>query len=505
MALHDKIRGSAAQFRALLPEAGRVQTHTLREILKRNAACEYGQRHAFAHIQTYHDYRRNVPIVHYEEVQADIMRMAGGEQRVLVASEVIAFEETGGSSGGRKLVPHTNASLTAFRLALTAWLDDLLESTPALRSGTAYWAISPACRSQTRSAAGIRVGLSDAEYFGEQLASEVMQTLSVPPSVGMLSDMEEWRAETVSHLLADESLALISVWSPSFLQMLLRYAASSREQLAERLERDLGCTRARLIGSALAAEDFRSIWPNLAVLSCWDQASSRLPARELARLLPGVTIQGKGLLATEGIVSIPVGGSAMPVLAIQSGFYEFVGPDGTCHLASDLVRGEQYEILLTNDSGLYRYAIGDRVRVHDYVGEAPSLEFVGRAGVLCDLCGEKLTEEFVLQALSGTGLAFATLAPDGDRYILLMDSREVREERALALSVQVDVALTANPQYAYARRLGQLAPLKPVLCRDPVDNFARHAVAEGRRLGDVKSPVLHTRNDWRRIFTDSPS
>jgi hypothetical protein len=43
-----------------------------------------------------------------------------------------------------------------------------------------------------------------------------------------------------------------------------------------------------------------------------------------------------------------------------------------------------------------------------------------------------------------------------------------------------------------------------VLCRNPMESFARHAVEEGRRLGDVKPPVLHTRGDWRRIFGALP-
>jgi hypothetical protein len=504
MGLHDRIRGRAAQFRRLLPSASDVQERGLQAILERNTACEYGVRHGFAHIRTYDDFQRHVPIVRYEDLRADILRMASGEQRVLIAAPVVAFEETGGSSGGRKLVPHTDASLESFRRALTVWLDDLYESDPVLRTGTAYWAISPACRVPTRSAAGVRIGLSDAEYFGQELAIEVGQTLSVPPSVGLLSDMEEWQAATMARLLADEALALISVWSPTFMQTLLRYATEKRKELGARLEQDLGSAGAQRIHSALVAKDFRSIWPNLRVLSCWDQASSRGPARELARQIPGVTIQGKGLLATEGIVSIPFSGSAMPVLAIESGFYEFVSADGTCHVASDLVPGEQYEILLTNDSGLYRYAIGDRVRMHEYVGEAPSLEFVGRAGLVSDLCGEKLSEDFVLQALSGTGLAFATLVPDGEGYALLVDCGEVGKDDAATLSSQVDAALTANPQYAYARALRQLAPLKPVLCRNPMANFTSHAFNEGRRLGDVKPPVLLTHGDWRRIFGALP-
>jgi hypothetical protein len=346
------------------------------------------------------------------------------------------------------------------------------------------------------------VGLSDADYFGPSLAPEIAGTLSVPPSVGLLTDLDEWRATTTIQLLADQSLALISVWSPTFLLMLLRYAESQRDELCERIARQTSPARAKCVHSKLSDNepDFRAIWPHLRLISCWDQASSRLPARELARHFPGVTIQGKGLLATEGVVSIPLAGSEMPVLAIESGFYEFLDADGTCHCATELVPGEQYEVLLTNDSGLYRYAIGDRVLVHGFVGTAPTLEFVGRAGVVSDLCGEKLSEEFVVKALNGTDLVFATLATDGTGYVLLVNSKEVSDKGATALCAQIDRALRGNPQYAYARDLQQLAPVRLAPCRDPMESFVMDALARGRRLGDVKPPALYTNDDWRRVF-----
>jgi GH3 auxin-responsive promoter len=502
MALADKISGQARRLRELLARTSDVQQHTLRDILTRNQSCEYGERHEFRRIRTYDEFRSRVPIVGYEELRADIARMAIGQPNVLVASAVVAFEETGGTSAGRKLVPHTVGSLEAFRRPLTAWLDDLYESDPLLQHGTAYWAISPAGRTPRICTARVPVGLSDADYFGPWLAPEIAHTLSVQPSVALLTDLDEWRAATMTQLLADEALALISVWSPTFLLMLLHYAVARGAELYERISREASAGRAQRIRAALSAHepDFRAIWPHLRLISCWDQASSRGPARELARHFPDVTIQGKGLLATEGIVSIPLTDSQMPVLAIESGFYEFLGADGTCHCASDLAPGEQYEVLLTNSSGLYRYAIGDRVLVHGFVGTAPTLEFVGRAGVISDRCGEKLSEDFIVKALNGTDLVFATLAADSAGYVLLVDSNEVSDKEAATLCAQIDLQLRANPQYAYACDLQQLAPVRPALCRNPMDSFVGEALARGRRLGDVKPPALYTNDNWRRVF-----
>ena len=499
MELLRKVSGEARRFRARLVATAEIQARMLKDILARNAGCEYGRRHGFDHIQNYAQFRRSVPTVKYEDLRADIDRMANGSADVLTASAVLAFEETGGSAGGRKLIPHTRASLEAFRRALRVWLDDLFSHEPRLASGTAYWAISPACRAPRDCAAGVPIGLNDIEYFGEEMAGDVLRLLSVPPSVGALSDFDEWRSTTTAHLLADEHLTWFSIWSPAFLQILLRCVVERGADLVARY-----ATRQRVahVRAALATGtiDFRRIWPDLRLISCWDQAASRAPARELAASFPGVTLQGKGLLATEGVISIPLQGSRMPVLAVESGFYEFVAPDGTVHSAAELVRGEAYEILLTNDSGLYRYAIGDRVRVHEFVGGAPAVEFLGRSGVVSDLCGEKLTEDFVLAALRGVELGFCALAADSDRYVLLLDADEVAGHDVARLSREIDSALELNPQYAYARSLGQLGALTPKFCTGPMESFQADALRRGRRLGDIKTPALCTGSEWRRAF-----
>ena len=80
----------------------------------------------------------------YEDVRDAIARMAHGQRGVLTSDIIVALEETGGSSGGRKLVPYTAAALDAFRHALLPWLDDLASSHPAIAGGKSYWAISPA-------------------------------------------------------------------------------------------------------------------------------------------------------------------------------------------------------------------------------------------------------------------------------------------------------------------------------------------------------------------------
>jgi len=62
-----------------------------------------------------------VPVVDYDALRGSIERMAAGARDVLVATPVIAFEETGGRSGGAKLGPYPAAALGSFQRGLLPW------------------------------------------------------------------------------------------------------------------------------------------------------------------------------------------------------------------------------------------------------------------------------------------------------------------------------------------------------------------------------------------------
>jgi hypothetical protein len=463
---YQAISGSAARFRALLPRAAETQKRRLLALLRRNADTEFGRRHGFASIRDEEGYRARVPVASYDDLRPAIERMAAGEPEVLASGRVMAFEETGGSGGGAKLIPCTEETLAAFRRALLPWLDDLAAAHPAIARGRAYWAISPAARAPRRTSGGAPIGLaSDAAYFGERLAPLLAETLASPPGLANLRDVDAWREATCRALLECRDLTLISVWSPSFLALLL-------DSLGER--------------------DLSALWPQLAVVSCWDQGSSRREAAALRARLPGVHVQGKGLLATEGVMTIPLRGLAQPVLAIDSAYFEFQDDAGRCHGACELEPGGEYQVLLSTEGGLYRYAIGDRVKVRGFAGTAPLLEFLGRGAQFSDLRGEKLSEPFVVSALQPLDVRFAMVAPADaqDRYLLYLDAAEASAERATTLAARAEAALCRNPQYAYARRLGQLAALEPRRCARPLDSWLSAGLARGQRLGDIKPPAL---------------
>jgi hypothetical protein len=485
-----------------------AQHRQLREILHANRETVFGRKHGFASISSYQEFCQKVPPHTYEDLAPYIQRMAAGETGILCADAVTVFEVTGGSTSGAKLIPYTSAGLAAFRRAIFPWLADLLQKRPEIKAGRTYWAISPVTRQFAKTPGVIPVGMSnDAAYFGEELAECIAGLLAVPADFALISDIAEWRYRTALFLLAAEDLSFISVWSPTFLLQLVESAINQ----GERLIKDIASggaglpanpERARLVQAALDKNplDTQMIWRQLDTVSCWASAGAKAFIPQLQELFPHVWIQGKGLLATEGAVTLPLGDCQAPVLAIESGFYEFMDDENQPHLCHQLVEDRVYRVVMTSHSGLYRYDTGDRVRVRGWKEQTPLLEFVGRAGLVSDLCGEKLTEEFVLHQL-GNRRGFAMLAPSlqgKPHYVLFLDAAEYNKETAVALCRQLESALAENPQYKYARQLEQLGELVTHCVQNPMECYIKYALERGQRLGDIKPPVLSRETDWEK-------
>ncbi len=508
--IQDKLTPSLDGFLRELQHPEAAQFKLLKAILSENKDTIFGRKYNFANIENYQQFSTAIPIQTYEDLSPYIQRMVEGETNVLTAEPAIAFEMTGGSTKGSKLIPFTQSELIAIQRAIFPWLGDLLKSRPGIKKGRTYWAISPVTRPPTKTAGGVNIGMSgDAAYFGEDLAMSIGQLLAIPPEFALISDIEEWRYLTALFLLAAADLTLISVWSPTFLLELIE----EMKNKSDRLLQDIATgkdnlpgnpARAKLLETALSNTtiDSQKIWQNLDTISCWQDAAAKAFIPQMQETFPHVWIQGKGLISTEAVVSLPMSGCSYPVLAINSGFYEFMDGENRPHLCHELNEGEVYRIVVTTAAGLYRYDLGDRLKVRGWKGRVPLLEFVGRSGMVSDLCGEKLTEEFVLDKLANIR-GFRMLAPSLEgkpHYALFLDRKEYGENDAVIISRELDKSLGANPQYQYARKLKQLGEIKAYLVENPMKCYLNYAVSRGQRLGDIKPPVLSRDTGWESRF-----
>jgi GH3 auxin-responsive promoter len=522
--LAQHVLGSRAAFLELTGDAARQQTQCLISLLQRNRTTKIGQQYAFSQIASVADFQSTVPVTTYQQIASDIQATAAGEEDLLFAGSALVMEPTGGSGAsnrsGLKLIAYSGQSLVEFQNMVRPWLDDLFQTYPELISCSAYWSISPTNREALPLLINgpIPIGLpTDAHYLGDALGDALFRSLSVPPSVGSITDHNQWALATLCHLLNDENLGLVSVWSPTFWLDLTTIAVQRSSDVLAAFESHhiaISAERRLMLNEQLPLANFVEIWPKLKVISCWADASAQVYIPALQRRFPHCLVQGKGLLATEGAMSFPLmvdRNNYQHVLALNSGFFEFAPlgqtaeSNGNLKLCHELDIGAQYRIFLTNSSGLYRYDIGDEIEVTGFLGTAPCFKFLGRGASTVDLCGEKLSESFVGQAIAGallesnlsccavlTPVAQVTLARG---YQLVID-QVLSSLQTQRLASALDSALSANPQYAYARKLGQLQSIQLVYLANLQQRWLQRALAKGQQLGDIKPPVLTQDNDW---------
>jgi hypothetical protein len=578
----------------------RTQEGLLLRLLGRNAATEYGRRLGFEAIRSTAEFQARVPLTRYADYAAAVGRIGEGAPGVLTADRVTLLEPTSGSTAATKLIPYTPALKREFQRAIAPWIVDLFGREPRLLSGQAYWSVSPVARRTARTAGGLPIGFEDdADYLSGVQRRLVQRVMAVPSAVRHVEDLAAFRYVTLFFLLRSRSLALISVWSPTFLSLLVaplrrwwsrladdvaagtltapgevpadvrrRLLAGVRPDPARAAEIRHICRPAGAAGAtggsgraAGGGEVWRPggvharLWPRLRLISCWADAQAAPYAASLSALFPQARLQPKGLIATEGFVSLPFGPADRALLALRSHFFEFIplgppgrdtqagpdtqdpqdtrGPSEVPLLAHQLARDACYAVVITTGGGLYRYQLQDVVQVVGYHGGCPMVRFVGRRANVSDWFGEKLDERHVRTALEavlgdcGLRPRFAMLACDvpspgvyGQQAAAQGDSPGSRgcpgspgpaytlfvEAEAPAATLRyvrdaLEVALRQNYHDDYCRDLGQLGPLRLFsVTQEALETYAAVCQARGQRAGDVKPTALDRGRGWSSAF-----
>jgi hypothetical protein len=431
----------------------------------------------------------------------------------------------------------------------------------------------------------VRMGFADdSEYLGRLAGRFARAARAVPSEVRELDDPQTSKYVTLLFLLAARDLRLISIWNPMFLISLVEPLAAWRRALVEDLRagairppgrpreagpwpdqaRVLESLSARLRPDRRRAEEVQAafeeweaahvtppsegqerlagslharLWPRLRLISCWGDANAARCVPRLKALFPQVAVQPKGLIATEGFVSMPLFAAPDPVLAIRSHFFEFIPlaveegfPPGEAREAQGRPRpvtldrleaGRSYSVVLTTGGGLCRYRLQDVVEVTGWHRSCPTLRFLGKEPQVSDRFGEKLEESHVMVALDraferrGLAPAFAMMAceqvkePTGSgrpvsgpthAYTLFLEVG-AQEERLSGLADEIEEILCENFHYEYCRRLDQLGHARVVAVgRGSSHAYLTECVRRGQREGDVKPVGLHPGSGWTEVF-----
>lgn len=397
--------------------------------------------------------------------------------RRIQGSQIVGYEQTSGSSGLSKKIPYTQPLLNTFHAMFRLWAYDILKNVD-LRTGKFFFSISP----QT-TATDFQ---EDSDYLQRSLQWLLKPFMAVDAmKIRRASTPETFMNNLAFELLKVRDLEIVSIWSPSYLLALLEEIQRDRTQFAKRSQVPIP-TQAALRKQPIVWEE---IWPNIKFISCWGSGMAEHSFFELKSAFPNVYLQKKGLLSTEAPLTIPWTKSQGFVPLVDQIFFEFMDLQNQVFLLHELEIGKIYEVLITTPGGLFRYRIGDLVRVTHQFHRTPCFDFLGRTSDVCDLVGEKLSESNLRQTLEpfAQDLGFYLVVPDQKNRKYILFSERVPSHWN---SEQLDKALQNIFHYHVARTNQQLLPLEQKTVQDIRPLYFDYMESKGMKRGNIKEKAL---------------
>jgi GH3 auxin-responsive promoter len=418
-----------AQFVKKTRQVESVQERFLQELLQAHQATELGNQWHLKEIQTIDQFRDRIPVLPYSSYEPYTDRIAQGERNVLTADRVTYISLTSGSTGKKKQVPVTPQFRRTLRRADVAAMGFMFEGLQRRNLKLGKSLLTNSVILQGHTSGGIEYG--PVSVGSIRKGKLLFGTFMAPPFIALhIADTLARHYVCLLFALRDAQTRGITANFP----MLLLRTCCYLEQYAEALIEDLhqgtiapwlklepelrlqlehqwqaAPQRAAQLRQILKTEG--KLTPKLA----WADLSYTVTARggtsdfyfdRFAEYLGDTPSFGGVYGSAEATFGIyPDFNQDGSILAIESGFYEFVPPDQwdaehpKTLLPCEVKVGERYRILLSSYSGFYRYDIGDVVEIVGWFEQAPLIVFRHRQGGLLSSTTEKTTEFHATQAL----------------------------------------------------------------------------------------------------------
>lgn len=424
---------------------------------------------------------KELPVTYYEDYREQLEELRVSGTGSLTSEPVLYLAPTSGSLGARKLIPYTASLKQAFRRGIDPWIFLLYVRYPKLFLRRQFWLVTLSDKQYDDKENAVRVGYDEDEEYLGSFQRWLLGKVWVRIPQNSDESLEDYLVRAAGELTQVHDLGLVSVWSPSL-----------------------------VLGPLGVLKTRRPIgWKG--VMSCWADGFAQEETAKLQELMPQSSVQPKGLISTEAFCTVPLG-SKLHLLSYASHYFEFRETEASPPLvASELENGKSYELIVTTQSGLLRYATGDRVRIETVFCGHPSIRFVGRSKT-SDLRGEKLHEEFVGEVVSrcfdklGVAASFWFVAPrlsdTTPQYVMYLSADE--EVDLSAIAVEVEEQFCESYHYNLCQQYGQLLPLAVTKVADnnPEMLFIQQtAKLTGAKPGSVKVSRLSTLSGWDEFFS----
>ncbi|TYI85915.1 hypothetical protein E1A91_D04G030100v1 [Gossypium mustelinum] len=438
--------GRLKMIEELTTNAEQIQDEVLGEILRRNAGTEYLR--GYLHGQTEKQlFKKNVPMVTYEDLKPYIDRIANGETSdILLAEPITGFFLSSGTSGGQpKLMPVTAEVANKWEL-----FRGLYES-PAMKH---FGDINQAgkrlelmfARPEIETPSGLKAASVSTSIYNEcnfranlpKLYTSPVETIFCPdPNQGLYCQL------LFGLIQRDEVVKVGSVFASTVLRG-IKFLENHWQELCYDIKTgrlsdwitDSGCRNAAslvmkpnpeqadLIETICNCKSWegiiRKLWPKARYIWCICTGIMRQYTTELEFYCRGLPLVSDLYACSEAICGMNLEPLCKPcdisyTFLPNMAYFEFLPVknerDGSIEMKSnnedtelvDLVNvkaGQCYELVVTTCAGLYRYKVGDVLMVSGFYNNAPQFQFVERKNVILSVDQEKTSETDLFKAVT---------------------------------------------------------------------------------------------------------
>lgn len=535
------------KFNGFTSHAMETQEAVLRSIMERNKDCELGKKYDFANIRSIKEFQDKVPLSTFEDYAPLIDRMVeNNEKNIITSQKIIRYCASSGSVGKPKLQPKTARDVWNMYCCGFVGTPGCALQYFEKQGKTLTGYRGPLVMSLNGHKLKNGIMCNGAGQVPFQYIKPLIPSFITTPMDILYPEDEEGTNIPYFQLrfcLCDKKVTYLGSMVITLLTQMFEYLEENWEMICDDIEHgtingSVKCPESlrkkygHMKPNPGRAEELRAIfregfdkepvaykiWPKL--MFGYGMVSSTLSiyAEKLKRYVGDLPMHNMGYAASEGFMAMPVELNATDyVLLPRSLIYEFIPVDGDENarpLTLDQIEvGKDYEIIITNFSGLYRYRIMDIVRVTGEYNQSKKIEFLYRSNMGLNVANEKTSTQMLdwvaaeLQKKFGITFEGFSYYPDTDehlaRYVLLVETDSDiptarREEFEDAMN---ELFKQANEKYEKYIRWGMITTPKVYqLKKDSYADYRKMLVGQGRVLNQIKPVTVINTPEKKEFF-----
>jgi len=480
--------GRLQQHLRYIDHADAVQQGELVRLVEKASLTRIGRKYDFSSIRTYHQFASTLPIFSYEGLEPHIMRMVDGAKDELWPGRCINFAQSSGTSGRSKYIPITRESFQWNHYqGGSDVISHYLNLNPASQifSGKAF-ILGGSYANGLQLKPGVRVGDLSANLIENM--NPIANLLRIPSrQIALMEDWSEKLPRLVEASIGQNVTNLSGV--PSWFLTVLREVLNKT-------------------GKSCIHE----VWPHLEVF--FHGGIAFKPYRQQYESICDMDKMHflDTYNASEGFFAVQSDwdSEAMLLLLDVGVFYEFLPVEESdsetpeVYPIWEIEKGRTYELIITAANGLWRYRLGDTVKIEQL--NPVKITIAGRTRSFINAFGEELmvhnADHAITHASQETGAqvlnytAAPVYAHDGNKGHHQWLIEFAREPQDINQFMQLldEHLREVNSDYD-AKRSGDIFLASPSVVIVPNGLFDRWLASTGKLGGQRKVPRLSNNRD----------